>query len=104
MSGYRVALDPVVPLREQQGANPTLATSTNLIVAIEGLIPSGKMNDRRLSSATQPATPPVKAEIDPAEFSANSNTKPPVRNPAILSPAEKPNLPHPGLPPPSSRP
>src|SRR5271163_4542560 len=36
-----------------------------MIVAIEGLIPSGTMNDRRLSSsaATQPAAPPVRADI-----------------------------------------
>jgi hypothetical protein len=36
-----------------------------MIVAIEGLIPSGTMNDRRLSSsaATQPAAPPVTAQI-----------------------------------------
>jgi hypothetical protein len=40
----------------------------SMIVAIEGLIPSGKMNDRRLSSATQPVAPPVKAEIDPAAW------------------------------------
>ncbi len=36
----------------------------SMIVAIEGLIPSGTMNDRRLSpSATQPAAPPVNAQI-----------------------------------------
>jgi hypothetical protein len=40
----------------------------SMIVAIEGLVPSGKMNDRRLSSATQPAAPPVKADIYPAEW------------------------------------
>src|SRR5882672_1385801 len=40
----------------------------SMIVAIEGLIPSGKMNDRRLSSATQPAAQPVKADIDPAAW------------------------------------
>ncbi len=35
-----------------------------MIVAIEGLIPSATMNDRRLSSsATQPAAPPIKAQI-----------------------------------------
>ena len=35
-----------------------------MIVAIEGLIPSRTMNDRRFSpSATQPAAPPVTAEI-----------------------------------------
>jgi len=40
----------------------------SMIVAIEGLIPSGKMNDRRLSSVTQPAAPPVKADIDLAAW------------------------------------
>jgi hypothetical protein len=40
----------------------------SMIVAIEGLIPSGTMNDRRLSPATQPAAPPVKADIYLAEW------------------------------------
>ncbi len=36
----------------------------SMIVAIEGLIPSGTMNDRRLSpSGTQPAAPPVQPQI-----------------------------------------
>src|SRR5271170_4306439 len=41
-----------------------------MIVAIEGLIPSGTMNDRRLSSsaATQPAAPPVRADIYTPEW------------------------------------
>jgi hypothetical protein len=41
----------------------------SMIVAIEGLIPSGTMNDRRLSpSGTQPAAPPVKAQIYSAQW------------------------------------
>jgi hypothetical protein len=41
-----------------------------MIVAIEGLNPSGSMNDRRSSpSGTQPAAPPVKAQIYTAESS-----------------------------------
>ena len=40
----------------------------SMIVAIEGLVPSGKINDRRLSSATQPAAQPVKADIYPAAW------------------------------------
>ena len=41
----------------------------SMIVAIEGLIPSGTTNDRRLSpSATQPAAPPVKAHIYSSEW------------------------------------
>ena len=42
----------------------------SMIVAIEGLIPSGTMKDRRLSpsAGTQPAAPPVKAQIDNAEW------------------------------------
>jgi hypothetical protein len=36
----------------------------SMIVAIEGLIPSGTMNDRRLSpSGSQPATPPVEPQM-----------------------------------------
>ena len=41
----------------------------SMIVAIEGLIPSGTMNDRRFSpSGTQPAAPPVKAQIYTAQW------------------------------------
>ncbi len=41
----------------------------SMIVAIEGLIPSGTMNDRRLSpSGTQPAASPVKAQIYSAQW------------------------------------
>ena len=41
----------------------------SMIVAIEGLIPSGTMNDRRLSpSGTQPAAPPVQAETYTTEL------------------------------------
>ena len=40
-----------------------------MIVAIEGLIPSGTMNDRRFSpSGTQPAAPPIKAQIYTPEW------------------------------------
>ena len=40
-----------------------------MIVAIEGLIPSGTMNARRLSPPqTQPAAPPVEAQIYSAEW------------------------------------
>jgi hypothetical protein len=40
----------------------------SMIVAIEGLIPSGTMNARRLSpSGTQPAAPPIDAEMYEAE-------------------------------------
>ncbi len=41
----------------------------SMIVAIEGLIPSGTMNGRRLSpSGTQPAAPPINAQIYRAEW------------------------------------
>ncbi len=41
----------------------------SMIVAIEGLIPSGTMNDRRVSpSQTQPAAPPVKPQIYCAQW------------------------------------
>jgi hypothetical protein len=40
-----------------------------MIVAIEGLIPSGTMNDRRFSpSGTQPAAPPINAEFYKSEW------------------------------------
>jgi hypothetical protein len=41
-----------------------------MIVAIEGLIPSGTMNDRRLSpsAGAEPAAPPVQAQIYQAEW------------------------------------
>ncbi len=41
----------------------------SMIVAIEGLIPSGTMNDRRFSpSGTQPAAAPIKAQIYTPEW------------------------------------
>ena len=41
----------------------------SMIVAIEGLIPSGTMNDRRFSpSGNQPAAPPINADIYEAEW------------------------------------
>ncbi len=43
----------------------------SMIVAIEGLIPSGTMNDRRLSpSGSQPAAPPVKAQMYSSQWRA----------------------------------
>ena len=63
----------------------------SMIVAIEGLIP-----DRRLSkSATQPAAPPVKADIYTPSGSANSSTNLWVRSQRILLPPRKPDLPRP---------
>ena len=67
----------------------------SMIVAIEGLIPSGTMNDRRLSpSGTQPAAPPVKAQCT-ALSGATSSLKPRPRSQAILLP---PNPPRPRPP------
>jgi hypothetical protein len=40
----------------------------SMIVAIEGLIPSRTMNDRRLPSGTQPSAPPVKSKIYVADW------------------------------------
>jgi hypothetical protein len=50
----------------------------SMIVAIEGLIPSGTMNDRRLSSSagTQPAAPPVKAQIYNSEWRREQQHQP----------------------------
>ena len=66
----------------------------SMIVAIEGLIP-----DRRSSpSGTQPAAPPVNADIYPLRGSANSSTKPQVKSQAIPLPPRKPNPPRPRSP------
>jgi hypothetical protein len=50
----------------------------SMIVAIEGLIPSGTMNDRRPSSSagTQPAAPPVKAQIYNSEWRPEQQHQP----------------------------
>ena len=49
-----------------------------MIVAIEGLIPSRTMNDRRLASSagTQPAAPPVKAQIYASEWRRKQQHQP----------------------------
>ena len=49
-----------------------------MIVAIEGLNPSGTMNDRRLSSSagTQPAAPPIKAQIYNSEWRREQQHQP----------------------------
>jgi hypothetical protein len=48
-----------------------------MIVAIEGLIPSRTMNDRRLSpSGTQPAAQPVKAQIYSSEWRSEQQHQP----------------------------
>jgi hypothetical protein len=49
----------------------------SMIVAIEGLIPSGTKNDRRSSpSGTQPAAPPVEAQINNAELRREQQHQP----------------------------
>jgi hypothetical protein len=49
----------------------------SMIVAIEGLIPSGTKNDRRLSpSGTQPAAPPVEAQIYTPEWRRKQQHQP----------------------------
>jgi len=53
----------------------------SMIVAIEGLIPSG-MNARRLSpSAAQPAAPPIEAQIYPAEWLRKQQHQPAAEEP-----------------------
>ena len=49
----------------------------SMIVAIESLIPSGSMNGHRTQSGTQPAAPPVKADIYPAEWLRQQKHQPP---------------------------
>ncbi len=72
-----------------------------MIVAIEGLIPSGTMNDRRFSpSATQPAAPPVKAQIDESEWLRKQQHEPACEEPrdpvaTTKTPPAVPQVPHP---------
>ena len=80
----------------------------SMIVAIEGLIPSGIMNDRRLSpSGTQPAAPPVKAQIYSAQWrcqqpqAAGEETGGPVAATEVQPAA--PQAPDPEPPPPPHR-
>jgi hypothetical protein len=73
-----------------------------MIVAIEGLNPSGTMNDRRLSSSagTQPAAPPVKAQIYNAAWLRNQQHQPVGEEPSdpvagTKTPPAAPQVPHP---------
>ena len=53
-----------------------------MIVAIEGLIPSGTMNDRRFSpSGTQTAAPPVKAQIYESQWLRKQQHEPACEEP-----------------------
>ena len=80
----------------------------SMIVAIEGLIPSGTMNARRLSpSQTQPAAPPVKAQIYSAQW-RNQQPQAAVEEPgdpvaATETQPAAPQAPHPEPPPPLHR-
>jgi hypothetical protein len=74
-----------------------------MIVAIEGLIPSGTMNDRRVSSsaATQPEAPPVKANIYTAAWLRKQQHQPVGEQPSDPVAGTKtqpavPPVPHPG--------
>src|SRR5271168_3072706 len=54
----------------------------SMIVAIEGLIPSGTMNARRLSpSAAQPAAPPINAQICESEWLREQQHQPACEDP-----------------------
>ena len=72
-----------------------------MIVAIEGLIPSRTMNDRRISpSETQPAVPPVNAQIYNSEWRRKQQHEPVGEEPGDLVAATKtppaaPQVPHP---------
>jgi hypothetical protein len=77
-----------------------------MIVAIEGLNPSGTMNDRRLSSsaAAQPAAPPVKAQIDESQWRREHQHQPVAEEPGdpvagTKNPPAAPQVPHPELAP-----
>jgi hypothetical protein len=79
-----------------------------MIVAIEGLIPSGTMNDRRLSpSGTQPAAPPVKAQIYESEWrrrqSQAADEEPGDSGAATEAQPAAPQAPDPEPPPPLHR-
>ena len=74
----------------------------SMIVAIEGLIPSGTMNDRRLSpsAATQPGAPPVKAQIYNAAWRPEQHHQPVGEEPGdplagTKTPPAAPQVPHP---------
>ena len=73
-----------------------------MIVAIEGLIPSRTMNDRRLSpsAATQPAAPPVNAQIYCSEWRRKQQHQPEGEGPGdplavTKTPPAAPQVPHP---------
>ena len=63
-----------------------------MIVAIEGLIPSGTINDRRVSSSarTQPATPPVQAQIYSSQWLRKQQHQPVAEESRDPLPARKP--------------
>ena len=70
----------------------------SMIVAIEGLIPSGTMNDRRLSpSGTQPAAPPVKAQMYSSQW-RRQQPQAAAEEPGDPVAATKPNPPRPRPP------
>ena len=72
-----------------------------MIVAIEGLIPSRTMNDRRISpSETQPAVPPVKAQIYNSEWLRKQQHQPGGEEPGDpVAGSENPTHRAPGPPP-----
>ncbi len=77
----------------------------SMIVAIEGLIPSGTMNGRRPSpSGTQPAAPPVKAQIHNVEWRHEPQHQPVGEEPGDLIAATKTPLPASHVPKPEPTP
>ncbi len=73
----------------------------SMIVAIEGLIPSGTMNARRLApSAAQPAAAPVEPQIDPAQWLREQQHQPAGEDPrdsdaAVEAQPATPHVPEP---------
>jgi hypothetical protein len=68
---------------ETRGSIAGQVKALAMIVAIEGLNPSGTMNDRRLSSsaAAQPAAPPVKAQIYESQWRREPQHQPVAEEP-----------------------
>ena len=91
-----------LPSEATRGSIAGQIKALSMIVAIEGLIPSGTMNDRRSSSpsGTQPAAPPVKAQIYESEWLRKQQHQPVGEEPGdpatgTKTPPAAPQVPHP---------
>ncbi len=90
-----------LPSEATRGSIAGQIKALSMIVAIEGLIPSGTMNDRRPSpSGTQPAAPPVKPQIYESEWPHKQQHQPVAEEPGdpvegTKTPPDAPHVPHP---------